>query len=345
MRKLVTLRKVNKITPIDGADRIVLASIDGWNCIVKKNEFNEGDIGVYFEIDSLIPIVGEDSPFNFLIPRAKEIEGINKARIKSLRLKGQLSQGLLLPLTVLFEQDLSSVFEVEKYESPVSARLGGLAKGNFPSWITKTDQERCQNLPKLFDISRDNGLTYEETVKLDGSSMTVFYQTKYPDNECGVCSRKLQLKLDQEGNTFVDVATREGIIDKLKAYHERTGRSLAVQGELIGEGIQKNYEQIVGHRYYVFDVFDIDNGHYIPPKERREIVAELGLLHVPVINENADITRFDSIKDIIDYAEGPSINAKVREGVVFKSNELYWNNTYTFKAISNTYLLDHNTDD
>lgn len=345
MRKLVTLRKIVDILPIDGADKIELAVIDGWNCVVKKGEFTKGDLGVYFEIDSNIPIVA-DGPFQFLSSRARlDADGVWKARIKSMRLRGQISQGLLVPITVLQGFDLSAVFGVEKYEPPVPANLSGQAKGSFPSFITKTDQERIQNLPHVFAKSRDGNLTYEETLKLNGSSMTVFYQTKYGDNVEGVCSRNLQLKLDQEGNTFIDVTVKYDIINKLKEYHAKTGRSLAVQGELIGEGIQKNYEQIKGHDFYVFDIFDIDNGNYLLPEERRKITAELGLNHVPVLNERADINRFGNIGDVLAYAEGPSMNQKIREGVVFKSNELVNGNTFTFKAISNKYLIGHDTDE
>lgn len=347
MRKLVSIRKVIDILPIEGADLIELAVIDGWNCVVKKGEFNVGDLGVYFEIESNIPI-SEDGPFKFLMKDARpDQEGVLRARIKSRRLRGQISQGLLVPITALNGFDLSSVFGVEKYEPTLPACLGGLASGKFPQYITKTDQERIQNLPHVFVKSAENKLTYEETVKLNGSSMTVFYQTKYLNNEEGVCSRNLQLKLDQEGNTFIDIAKKYDIIGKLKAYHEKTGRSLAVQGELIGEGIQKNYEKIKGQDFYVFDIFDIDNGCYLLPNERRALTAELGLKHVPVLNESADINRFSSIADVLAYAEGPGMNPaqKVREGVVFKSNELVNGNTFTFKAISNKYLLGHDTDD
>jgi len=175
--------------------------------------------------------------------------------------------------------------------------------------------------------------------------MTVFYQTKFEDNTEGVCSRNLQLKLDQEGNTFVDVVKRDGILEKLKAYHEQTGRSLALQGELIGEGVQKNYEKIKGHDFYIFDVFDIDAGDYMLPTDRRQLVEYLGLKHVPVISTNSDVTRFKTVSEIIAYADGPSMNNKVREGVVFKANGLYKGHTFSFKAISNKYLIGHDTDE
>lgn len=163
MRKLVTLREVFDISPIEGADVIELAHIDGWQVVVKKGEFKVGDLGVYFEIDSLIPIGEEGSPFAFLSKIARLDGDTWKARIKTIRLRGQVSQGLLLPLSALKDVDLSPVFGVEKYEPPVSANLAGLARGNFPSWIPKTDQERC--LAGDVVISTDIGdLTIKEIV-------------------------------------------------------------------------------------------------------------------------------------------------------------------------------------
>lgn len=154
MRKLVTFRTVNKITTINGADKIVLASIDGWNCVVKKDEFNVGDKGVFFEIDSLIPATGK---FSFLESKAQYKHGgdqfeIPMARIKTIKLRGVISQGLLLPINLFDDldftaftddDDLSSVFGVVKYEPYIPQCLRGNAEGVFPTFLFKSDQERC----------------------------------------------------------------------------------------------------------------------------------------------------------------------------------------------------------
>lgn len=359
MRKLVTLRTVNNITPIEGADKIVSASIDGWNCIVKANEFKIGDVGVFFEVDSLIPLTDE---FAFLKDKARKNHGgiiFNdlRIRIKTIRLKGVLSQGLLLPISLFkdridfsaydFESDLTEAFNVLKYEPKVLARLRGNAKGLFPSFIFKTDQERVQNLPKVYSMSIEKGLDYEVTLKMNGASMTVFYQTVTGNNDNGVCSRNYQLELNQENNHYCDIQKRDHIIERLIEYHAKTGKSYAVQGELVGVDIQKNYEQFDTLQFFVFDVFDIEEGKYLFPEERRKVVAELGLKHVPVIEEHFSLSTFNEntfMDEILKYADGKSINAPVREGVVFKSNQPHHGLSYSFKAISNIYLEKHDTD-
>lgn len=359
MRKLVTLRTVNKISPIKGADKLELATIDGWNCVCKIGEFKEGDIGVFFEIDSLIPAVGT---FEFLAARNAQHNhgGVHfdtlTARIKTTRLRGELSQGLLLP-TRLFsdidfsqytpEDDLSELFGVTKYEPYIPSNLRGKATGLFPSFCFKSDQQRVQNLTNVRQMSIDEGLDYEVTLKLNGCSMTVFYQTCYGDNDRGVCSRNFQLQLDQELNHYIDLQNRDHIIEKLIDYHSKTGKNYAVQGELVGMNIQGNYEKFNELRFFVFDVFDIETQLYLPPAERRKVVDELGLNHVPVLYTNFNLNTFSEenfMKEILKFAEGPSINHDVREGVCFKSNQPYMGRVYTFKAVSNLYLKDHDTD-
>jgi len=358
MRKLVTLRKVTEITPIPKADKIVLASIDGWKCIVKANEFKVGDIGVFFEVDSLIKL---NDTFKFLADKAQLNHGgivynDPRIRIKTIRLRGVLSQGLLLPLSVFpnvdfgkydLESDLTEDFNVLKYEPKVLARLRGNAKGLFPSFVFKTDQERVQNLPHVYNMSAENNLDYEVTLKMNGASMTVFYQTVTGTNDNGVCSRNFQLELNQENNHYCDIQKRDHIIERLIEYHAKTGKSYAVQGELVGVDIQKNYERFETLQFFVFDVFDIESGKYLYPTERRKVVAELGLKHVPVIEENFSLSSFSKdnfMSEILKYADGKSINAPVREGIVFKSNQPFMNRSYTFKAISNVYLENHDTE-
>jgi len=100
-RKLATIRKVNEIKPIEGADMIELAIVDGWQCVVKKGEFKPGDPGVYFEIDSYLPI---EERYEFLrkssykkIPDQLQGQRAEGFRLKTVKLRGQISQGLMLP--------------------------------------------------------------------------------------------------------------------------------------------------------------------------------------------------------------------------------------------------------
>lgn len=379
-RKLATIREVSNIIPINGADNIELAVIDGWQCVVKKDEFAVGSKAVYFEIDSFLPVREE---FEFLRKSSfkSHPELGDGFRVKTIKLRGEISQGLLLPISMfncdidkeidilnehpviyceriedLFVRrigtDLTNVLNVKKWESPLSGKvISGNAKGNFPSFIPKTDQERVQNYFNTINtLPKDT--TFEVTMKLDGSSMTVYYV----NGQLGVCSRNLDLKLDDESSKFVRVATKNGILDALKNY----GVNLAIQGELMGEGVQKNREQIKGHEFYVFDIYNIDECRYLKPEERKEVFNELSktcnIKHIPIIDNKMKIEVFKDINDFLKYADIPSIQHKIAEGVVFKANEpVYvkttnnWNNelreriieypNFTFKVINNNYLL------
>jgi RNA ligase (TIGR02306 family) len=214
-----------------------------------------------------------------------------------------------------------------------------MMKGNFPHFIPKTDQERCQNLRKeIFEEHKDE--TYEVTTKLDGSSMTVYVK----DGEIGVCSRNIDLK-ETEGNSFWKAAREQGIVDAMLAMCFQHGKEYAIQGELIGEGIQGNPEKLTGQRFYLFDVFNITDGCYLKPQERYGIQKELkytygaDVEHVPIVYYMCCITNeFSTIDELLDFAEGPSLNPQTkREGIVFKS----LSSDFTFKAISNSYLLKH----
>jgi RNA ligase (TIGR02306 family) len=327
-RKLATIRKIDALTPIDGADAIECATVGGWKVVVKKQEYQVGDLAVYCEIDSWIPT--ELASFLSKGKEPREFEGIKGERLRTVKLRGQLSQGLLLPLTSAGEfalnegDDVSESLNIVKWEMPMNAQLAGMARGNFPSLIPKTDQERIQNLKKEIANAAVAGMQFEVTEKLEGSSMTVYLI----DGVFGVCSRNLDLK-ETEGNTFWQVARRDNIEAKMHW-------DFAIQGELIGPGIQGNIYKLSQPEFRVFDVYDISNGCYLNPADRRALVTNLGLQHVPVLLVDKDL-GVGSVDEILQWAEGASkLNDKVeREGIVFKEV----NGGMTFKAISNKYLL------
>lgn len=357
MRKLATIRKIDEINPIPDADAIEVATIGGWKVVVKKNEFMVGDLVCYFEIDSFIPHAL--APFLSKGKEPREFEGVKGERLRTVRLRGQISQGLILPLgTVMnFHEDLERAKEdgmltikylcngilksvpsegydmtedigIKKWEAPIPAQLAGQIKGNFPSRIPKTDQERVQNLKKEISNAAQKSFVFEATEKLEGSSMTCYLI----DGEFGVCSRNLDLKKD-ENNTLWAVAIKERIEEKMRSI----GDNFALQGEIIGPGIQKNIYGLNSHEFHIFDVYDIANGEYLSPNDRFEAVEVLGLKHVPILTINF---HPGSIDEILEFAEGKSqLNPKQeREGVVFK--QMYGD--FTFKAISNRYLLKNN---
>ncbi|KAL4730543.1 hypothetical protein ACLX1H_002579 [Fusarium chlamydosporum] len=217
-RKLVTVRHVTDISPIPGADRIETATVGGWTCVVSTNTFKPGDRGVYFEIDSLLP--ASDSRFAFLAPKIAGPGGPTHTpdvRVKTVKIRGVLSQGLLMPLTKFPEivsqldggasgelRDIGfeDILNVRKYEGPDEPLSQDSATStplpDFPSFIPRTEQERVQNLTNIF--SAHGSEIFQESTKMDGSSMTVFYLNrssplyqilpdKIKDTGVGVCSR------------------------------------------------------------------------------------------------------------------------------------------------------------
>jgi RNA ligase (TIGR02306 family) len=329
-RKLATVRQIDQLVAIQGADFIELARIGGWDVVVKRGQFKTFDLAIYIEIDSWVPL--KLAPF---LAQSKEHEfnGIVGERLRTKKLKGIISQGLLLDLhdNHLEEgTDLTEYLGIQLYEKPIAACLTGLAKGNFPTFIPKTDQERIQNLKLRYDDWKEQGVEWEVTEKLDGSSMTVYQRY----GEFGVCSRNLDLK-ETGGNTFWQVA-RELYIENKMFNHDRDW-DFAIQGELCGPGIQGNQYGLSKAQFFVYDIFDIQAQQYLLPGTRRKLCKELGLNHVPVIFEAQDCL-FD-ISAILLTAEGESLlNKSLREGLVYKSCS---NSQDSFKAISNKWLCKY----
>ena len=327
MRKMATVRVIDSILPIPDADLIECAVIGGWKVVTKKGEYMPGDLAIYCEIDSWIP--HELAPF-LSKGEPKEYNGVKGERLRTVRLRKQLSQGLLLPYSLLGMigsegDDVSEFFNIQKWEAPVSPQLAGQVKGTFPSQIPKTDQERVQNLKR--ELENYDSVLFEVTEKMEGSSMTCYLI----DGEFGVCSRNMDLKRD-ENNTFWKAAIEEYIEQKLRAYGVD---NIALQGELIGPGIQGNIYNLISHLFKVFDVYDIQEGYYLLPEDRKAFVDAIGLKHVPVLGTHLLVDP--DIDSILLAAEGKSLlnPSQEREGVVYKS----MNSQFSFKAISNKYLL------
>jgi len=332
-RKLASVRVISELRPIEGADRIELAIIDGWQVVVKKYEFKVGDHCIYFEIDSWIP---EDvAPFLF---KGREFNNIKGERLRTIRLKKQLSQGLAIPLDAYTDMcasegdDLTETLGIQLYEKPLPAQLTGRAKGNFPLFLFKTDQERIQNIPREVEGYNRRRELFEVTEKLDGSSMTVYMK----DGVFGVCSRNLDLQMDQEGNTFIDTARKLNLESKLKPFAE-VGTNIALQGELVGPGIQGNQYGFSEYFYFIFDIFDINQQQYLTPENRVQLCQQMDLPHVPFIGDFE--FEGETVGDILAMAKGKSVlNGSTREGIVFKS---YSSPTHHFKAVNNEWLLEN----
>ena len=338
MRKMASIRKIDNIVPIAGADAIECAMIGGWSVVVKRGEFNIGDLAVYVEIDAWVPT--EIAPFLSKGQEPREYNGVKGEKLRSIKLKGQISQGLLLPIETVFpgserrfwwsqvDNDFSERLGIQKWEPPVSTQLAGQTKGTFPSFIPKTDQERVQNLVPIISVAFNCSDTFEITEKLEGSSMTVFMH----QGEFGVCSRNQELK-QTEDNTFWKVALENDIENRIRSLGLD---NIAIQGELVGPGIQGNIYKFVNHKFFVFDIYDIKSGQYLNPNERVEMVSRLRLMHVPIIALNMCLPSAD-VSVILNMSEGKSILSvnQEREGIVFKNTK----GGFSFKSISNKYLI------
>jgi RNA ligase (TIGR02306 family) len=342
MRKLARIVRIDEVNPILDADAIEVASVGGWKVVVKKNEYKAGELAVYFEIDSWIP--HHLAPFLTKSGQYPKVyNGVEGQRLRTIKLRGQLSQGLLMPVPesvydgvksqlveqVIEDLDLTDILMIQKWEAPISAQLAGVSKGSFPSFIRKTDQERIQNLKREYAEWQEEGLVWEMTEKLDGSSMTVFVN----EEESGVCSRNLNLK-ESEENSFWKVAIRENLIDKIKS----TGKNIALQGELVGPGIQGNKYNLSDIDFYLFDIYDIDKQEYYNPEQRWMLVLQLGLKHAPILSHELNFKENQwTIENVLINAEFKSLLNKQTEaeGVVFKSLD----GKHSFKAISNKFLL------
>lgn len=335
MRKLASIRRIDALTPIEGADKIEVATIGGWKVVAQKGLYNVGDLAVYFEIDSWIPTA--IAPFLSKGKEPREFQGVKGERLRTVKLRGQLSQGLLIsldeaiPETTSFGEgdDVTEYLGVLKWEKAIPAQLAGQVKGNFPSLIPKTDQERVQNLVNEIKAASESNMMFEVTEKLEGSSMTVYRI----HGEFGVCSRNMDLKRD-ENNAFWAAAIADDIDARMMAVDPYW--DFAIQGELIGPGIQGNIYGLTKPEFYVFDVYNIQAGEYLKPEARRKLIENMELNHVPVINPEYPIPA--AVECILEIAEG-SANIPAgyveREGLVFKQVD----GGMTFKAISNKYLL------
>jgi RNA ligase (TIGR02306 family) len=333
MRKLASIQKIKALAAIPEAEAIERATVLGWQLVVKKGEFKVDDLVVYCEIDSLMP---DEPVFEFLKPRGM--------RIRTVKLRGQISQGICFPLSILpssFEikedTDCTDALGIIKYEPPIPAYLSGKVKGAFPSFISKTDETRVQVLQDLLNMYQ--GEICYITEKLDGSSVTYYVR----DGEFGVCSRNQEL-LEDADNSLWKVAREMDIENKLRSL----GGNYAIQGELIGEGIQGNKLKLKGQTARFFNVFDIDKYAYLEFKEFKETLTELDLPIVPILtteykleNDIEAIVKMACMKSTVHkeaWAEGIVIRPlKEKAGIDFE-NQLM-NGRVSFKAINPEFLI------
>lgn len=368
-RKLASVQKVKAIKPIEGADKIEVVQILGWNCVAKKGEYQVGDAVIYFEIDSLLP----DVPMLEWLKGSSWSQKLNKYKISTHKFRGQISQGLIIPIKDLKElynqindndgvaypinimaptegTDLTESLNIEKYEPPVSnGPLGDLV--NHEWYIPKTDEERIQVCAEDVLPAYLRSPYWYATIKLDGCSCTAGLF-----DDAFLIGGRNQFYKDE--NMYTTTVKKYISEEKLKEYKDRTGLYVALQGELCGPGIQSNKLGLKEKDWFIFNVFISTTGENDSYTKCEVLSAEaicddLGLKMVPRV-EHKDRFPFETyiekgssideiVEDLLKYVDnfkyrtyfGDAAPSQIAEGVVFRMNDM----TNSFKVVSNKYLL------
>lgn len=336
-RKLASVQYVHDIWPIEGADRIECIGVLGWRCVAKKGEFMVGDPCVYFEIDSFLPM---DERFAFLGSMSfkhNELLG-DGYRLRTQRFRGQISQGLALPLTVLPEgdwqigEDVTELLGVRKWEISQRASNGGTIVGTLPAWVPKTDETRVQSEPALIDEFA--GLPYYITTKMDGTSVTMYRV----GGRFGICGHNYELA-DDGRCSFWKWAHEHEIEQRLVSVGLD---NVVLQGEFCAAGIQGNPLTLKRPEWYVFTVRDASREERLGLDETRAICERLGLTMVPVEERGEDLP-YRSVEELLERARGFYENGRTKEGIVVRPQVPVYSPTVgaslSMKVINNDYLV------
>lgn len=368
-RKLASIQQIETIKPIAGADRIQVCTMKnlGWECVIKKDEHKVGDLIVYIECDSILP---QRPEFEFMRER--------KFRVRTIKLKKQISSGLIMPLSILpieIEQfcgnlmvvwdsmdetgkkipveiglDVTKILQISKHDPEgkleqalvekqkrsklmrfmmnipafrwAYLKLNSNVKGNWPSWIQRTDETRIQVCAKLIMEHYDED--WEITEKLDGQSATFFVHPMkvwgLTRNKFGVCSRKIWLKTPSDSK-YWQSARKYKIENALK----EEGNDLYSQAEQCGPGIQSNKYKLSGVELYFFNL--VISGNRVSYSRLLNFCQKHGLKPVPLINSvfnpKKEIGENKSVMDVVNHmiklSQGNSaLLNRPKEGIVMR---------------------------
>lgn len=399
-QRLVSLRVIEKIFNAEVNDKkYTFAQVHGWTCKIPPRQYTEGQLVLYFQIDSFLP--GADDRFGKGFGRARKLQMLDGKlgeRLKTERFgSGEdkiLSQGMIMPVQTFPEiwktlevvrqfvstgamennVDLTNATLLVMYRDRNWAEVLGVKKwkdqpaqhekpehrrlGNYPGEVfRRTDVVRVQDCPNLFKKHKYDKLVYQETVKMDGCAMVVYFvkqscrhfkslnplPAKVGPNTVlegaqgarfGVCSNKVDKnELEEDGSNafrYWQTALRHDLPAKLS----KLGLNIAIQGELCGGPIQGNREGLPDgeQEFFVYAMFDIDKQDFIDPRKVEVTARKLGLKHVPVLG----YVKLTEIAGSHQDLQKRAAQSK-GEGLVFKCV----NDGRRFKVISNTYLLEH----
>ena len=320
--KLASIEQINTVEKHPNADRLDIATVVGkaWRCIVGRDSFKSGDKCVFICIDSEVPAS--------LWPMATEREF---ERVKTIRLRGQFSQGLILSVPKDLKDepigaDIGFMLGVRKYEKPEPSMSGDL----FPvHLISKTDEMNLLSYPQLLDEMRM--MLAKITIKADGSSGTFFY-----DDRFHVCSRKLDLFEGARG-FWGEIAEKYDLERKMSNME-----NIAVQGEVVGPSIQGNPMGLTERDFLVFGVKDLAQDEWVHGQLEKDIIDFLGMKSVEVvssscrIDENTTINQMQEIANSVKYPNG-----EPAEGIVVRPLYPAWSEfigrQLSFKVINQNY--------
>lgn len=326
--KLASIQIVADLRPIEGADRIEAATVLGYQTVIKKGEFGAGDLCVWHEPDT---VVAEKPEYEFLRKQG--------FRLRVSRFKGQVSQGLALPLAVLppghyaVGDDVSAATGIRKYEKPVPPNLIGAAKGAFPSWMPKTDEPNLRSNPAA--LAEFVGRRCVITQKVDGTSGTFFLR----GGEFGVCTRNLEL-LEDSNAMFWKVAREFRLREALASL----GGDYALQGEVHGAGIQGNHVCVEGVRFAAFNLFDIGAHRYLGHAALKALAQATGVPTVRVIWEGEFRFTLDELVGLAnaqDYLPGVPAEGIVIRPLEEARSTVLESGRLSAKVISERYALKH----
>ena len=343
MRKLASVQRIWKIEPIDGADRIELAYVLGWQCVVNRGQFRPMDLAVYFEIDSFLPIRPEFEFMRTSSYRKTDIMG-EGFRLRTMKFRGQISQGLLLPISEFSEiaediepgSDVTEILGVRKWEIEEKATTGGTVIGSLPIDVPHTDEARIQAEPDL--IMDFAGLEYYISTKMDGSSHSV----SIDEDGFHVTGHNYEYR-DDGKSAFYELVKRDDIETGIRRYYEENNlQLLTVQGEFCAQGIQKNRLKLSRPEWYVFTI-RVD-GKRVGLKKMQEICDELNLQMVPIEEIGTDLpSRYPTVEALLERADGEYPKGGRKEGIVIRPTEPVYNDrisaALSMKVVNNKYLL------
>lgn len=309
-RKLTTIQLVGEVNPIPGAEFIEVVSVLGWHVVVRKGQFKTGDYCVFCEVDSVLT----RAPWNeFLFKDDKTL-----FRVKTIRLRKQISQGICFSMDFLQPgvyspgDDISELLGVVKYEEVIPAHLSGKKVSKFPGFLFKTDETRIQTVPHILEKYKDK--TFYVSEKLDGSSCALFLR----DDKFGVCSRNFQID-KEDNNAFWKAVKEHNLEAKLRELSKQLEiPNIAIQGELIGPGVQGNKYRLDNLNIYAFNLFNINGAIFIKLWDNQLLFNALGIKTVPLIETDKHL--FNTVDEMVKFSENHStLNPNIpMEGLIWR---------------------------